>query len=102
MKASRLELHTQLEELLGNKNVYYNPPASKQMQYDAIRYSLSSINSRFANNIRYKNMDCYELIVISRTPDPEVVSKILNLPYTSLSRPYTSDNLYHYPITIYY
>lgn len=100
--ASRLELQTKLEELLGNRNVYFQTPNNVVMQYDAIRYSLSNIDSQFANGKRYKNMNCYDLIVISRKPDPEVVGKLLELPYSSLGRPYVADNLNHYPITLYY
>lgn len=100
--AGELKLQTKLEELLGSRNVYYQPPTNIMMQYDAIRYSLAGINSRFADDKRYKNMKQYELIVISRRSDPEVVDKILELPYASLGKPYVADNLYHYPITLYY
>lgn len=100
--ATRTELQTTLESLLGSRNVYYNPPQNLEMKYDAIRYSLSNIQSNYANNNKYKNMKCYDLIVISKRPDPAVVEKILELPYSSLSRPYPSDNLHHYPITLYW
>lgn len=100
--ASRLKLQTKLEELLGNRNVYYQPPANKVMEYDAIRYSLSRKDTKYADDRRYKNMDCYDVIVISRLPDPEVVEKILDLPYASFNRHYVSDNLNHYSITLYY
>lgn len=98
----RSKLQTKLEELLGSRNVYYQPPETVRMQYDAIRYSLGTPEARFANDKRYTHLTCYDLIVISRKPDPDVVDKILYLPYTSLSKPYTADNLYHYPIKLYY
>ena len=100
--ASRLDLHNILVELLGSGNVYYQPPESIQMSYDAIRYSLGEPDAKFANDKRYLNTKCYDLIVISRLPDPEVVDKILELPFTSMSKPYVADNLNHYPIKIYY
>lgn len=100
--ARRLELHEILCELLGNRNVYYNPPETVKMQYDAIRYSLGKPEARFANDKRYSHLKCYELIVISRSSDPDVVDSILELPYTSMGKPYTADGLSHYPITIYY
>ncbi len=100
--ARRLELHEILCEILGNRNAYYDPPASVEMSYDAIRYKLSKINTRNANNKKYSSMRCYEAILISRDPDPESLEKILQLPYTSAGTPYTADNLHHYPITIYY
>lgn len=99
---TRLELQSTLETLLESRNVYYNPPASLLMQYDAIRYSLSDIQTNYANNIKYKNMKCYDLIVISKKPDPAVVNRILELQYSSLGRPYIADNLHHYPITLYW
>lgn len=100
--ASRLELHEKLKELLGSENVYYQPPAKKNMSYDAIRYSLSSMDTKFADDRRYKNTNCYDVIVISRLPDPEVVNKILDLPYASFNRHYVADNLNHYSITLYF
>lgn len=100
--ATQAELQTKLEELMGNKNVYYQPPQALRMSYDAIRYSLSRIDTRHANNGRYKNMNCYDLILITRRPDPEVLERLLDLPYSSLGKPYVSDNLYHYPITLYH
>lgn len=100
--ASRLELHEKLIELLGSKNVYYQPPANKSMSYDAIRYSISRKDTKYADDRRYKNMNCYDVIVISRLPDPEVVDKILELPYSSFNRHYVADNLNHYSITLYY
>ena len=100
--ASRIKLHDKLKELLGSGNVYYQPPAKTNMSYDAIRYSLSRKDSKFADDRRYKNMNRYEVIVISRLPDPEVVDKILELPYSAFDRHYVSDNLNHYSITLYY
>lgn len=99
---SRLELQSKLEELLGNRNVYYNPPANLKMEYDAIRYSLGGVQTTNANNAKYSKTKRYEGIVISKKSDPEVVDKILELPYTSLGTPYKADNLNHYPFTIYF
>lgn len=100
--SSRIDLQSKLEEFLGSRNVYYQPPSTVMMSYDAIRYSLSKKDTRFADDIKYKTMNCYDLIVISKKPDPEVVEKILDLPYTSLGKPYAADNLNHYPITLYF
>lgn len=100
--ASRLELHNELKNLMGSENVYYQPPESLKMEYPAIRYSLKNIESTFANNARYSLQIYYELIVISKTPDPEVIHKLLGLPYCSFDRHYKSDNLNHYVFTLHY
>ena len=100
--ASRVELQTKFEELLGSRNVYYDPPTSIVMKYDAIRYSLSTIKSNYADNKYYSKMICYDGIVISKKNDPDVVDLILDLPYCSPGKPYVSDNLHHYPFTFYW
>ena len=100
--AERLDLQSLLEELLGSRNVYYKPPESTKMQYPAIRYSKKKIESVHANDSKYLMKDCYELIVISRTPDHPVIKKLLELPYCIYDRPYIADNLYHDVLIIYY
>lgn len=100
--ADRLDLQSLLEELMESRNVYYKPPESTKMQYPAIRYSKKNIQSVYANDSKYLLRDCYELIVISRTPDHPVIKKLLALPYCSYDRPYVADNLYHDVLTIYY
>ena len=100
--ADRLELHSVLQELLGSSNVYYQPPESIKMQYDAIRYSKKTIDSKYANDRKYSTIDCYEIIVISRLPDNPVIKKLLSLPYCSYDRHYVADNLHHDVLTIYW
>lgn len=100
--ADRLELHSVLQELLGSSNVYYQPPESIKMQYDAIRYSKKTIDSKYANDRKYSLIDCYEIIVISRLPDNPVIKKLLSLPYCSYDRHYIADNLHHDVLTIYW
>ena len=100
--ADRLDLQSLLEEILESRNVYYKPPESIKMQYPSIRYSKKKIQSVYANNSKYLMRDCYELIVISRSPDHPVIKKLLALPYCSYDRPYVADNLYHDVLTIYY
>lgn len=99
--ANRLDLDTKFREILGSGNVYYNPPASVQMHYDAIRYSLKKIENKFANNSVYQQNNCYEVTVIYRDPDSDLPRKILQLPMCSHDRQYVSDNLYHDVFTIY-
>lgn len=101
--ASRLKLHEELCEILGTKNVYFQPPASVKMIYPCIRYSLSSVDSIYANDKNYKNTKRYEIIVIDRDPDSDIYEKILNhFEMCGFDRPYVSDNLNHWVLTLYY
>ena len=100
--ANRLDLQSILEELLESRNVYYQPPESTKMQYDAIKYSKKNIMATYANDRKYSMMDCYELIVIATRPDHPVIKKLLELPYCSYDRHYVADNLHHDTLTIYF
>ena len=100
--ASRPNLQTELEELLGSKNVYYQPPASVQMKYPAIVYSRKDIDNTFADNLVYNQSHSYEVIVIDQDPDSVFVEKISKLPTCRFDRHYTADNLNHDVFTLYY
>lgn len=100
--ASRLKLQSKLEELLGNRNVYYQPPSSVTMSYPAIRYSKSKPDVKRADNEVYLKTNCYEIIVISKRPDEPVIEEIEKLPNSRWERHYVSDNLNHDVLTLYY
>lgn len=100
--ATRQQLQSKLEELLGSRNVYYQPPEKKKMEYPAIRYSIKDIKSTFANNTPYSFSRCYEIIVIDTMPDNPVIDKLLRLSYCTFDRHYTADNLNHDVFTIFY
>ena len=100
--ASRLDLQNKLEELLGSRNVYYQPPESLKMSYPAIKYSKSIISSRHADGMKYSNFTRYEIIVLDNMPDNDVIQKILELPLSSFDRHYVSDNLNHDVINLYF
>lgn len=100
--ASRLQLQTELEELLGSKNVYYQPPASVKMSYPAIVYSRKDIRNDFANNDVYSQNRSYEVIVIDKNPDSEIVDRVSRLPMCRFDRHYTSDNLNHDVFILFY
>lgn len=100
--ASRLELQKTLEQILGSRNVYYQPPESVKMNYPAIKYSKNRITTRKANNSVYSKNTQYTITVIDKKCDNPVIDKILELPYCSYDRRYMSDNLYHDVLTLYY
>lgn len=97
------ELRAILQEVLGYVNLYFQPPDSVLMKYDAIRYSRKTFKVKWANNRSYNIRDEYEVIVISRDPDSELPRKIQeHFMCCRPGRQYMADNLYHFPFTIYY
>lgn len=99
--ASRLDLQTKLEKILGSRNVYYQPPSSVTMNYPAIVYFRKSIDKVYANDSTYRTLTPYEVIYVRKNSESEIVDRLLELPYSSYDRNYTSDNLHHDVLTIY-
>lgn len=100
--ARRVELQGILEELLGSRNVYYQPPASIKMTYPAIVYTRDDIDQHYADNSPYKQTHAYMVTVIDKNPDSEIVNKVSSLPLCSYDRHYVSDNLNHDVFTLYF
>ena len=100
--ATRVDLQNVLEELLGSRNVYYQPPESLKMNYPAIVYARKTIDNSYANNSVYKQNYAYEITVIDKNPDSEIVNRISKLPTCRFDRHFKSDNLNHDVFTLYY
>ena len=43
----RLELQEKLEQLVGNSNVYFQPPASVMLSYPCVIYSVGSGDAKY-------------------------------------------------------
>lgn len=102
MAKTRLMLQTKLEELMGNRNVYFSSPTGQKMNYPCIKYNLVNARVDNADNIDYMTRKRYTLICIDADPDSVIPDKILKLPYCSFDRTYTSNNLNHFVFTLYW
>lgn len=100
--ASRLDLHEILCGVLNSRSCYFQPPSSVRMQYPAIVYSRKDVEKRSADDMAYRKLPSYELVLIDKNPDSEFVDKLLDLPYCSFDRHYESDNLNHDVFTLYF
>lgn len=100
--ANRLDLQRVLEELLGSKNVYFQPPESVKMKYPAIVYARKDIENTFADDSVYKQDYAYEIIVIDKNPDSDIPIKVSQLPRCRFDRHYKANNLNHYALTLYF
>ena len=98
---SRLQLHELLLSL-GTKNVYYQSPANITMNYPAIVYEKSKIDSEHANDNVYIKNNKYTVTVISKTVDDVLVSKISDLRTSTYDRHFISDGLHHDVFNLYY
>lgn len=100
----RFKLHEELCELLGSRNVYFQPPDSLKMQYPCIRYSISGMSKLNANDKVYlKTCNEYAITVIDTDPDSDISTRILaHFPMSRFDRGYTSNNLNHHTLTVNY
>ena len=98
----RILLQKKLEEILGSREVYYQPPDSIKMRYPAIRYNRKDIDARYANKKVYSSMTAYEIILMDVNPDSVFIQKIMELPFCSYDRHYTAENLNHEVFTLYF
>lgn len=101
--ARRLELHEKFCELLGTRNVYFQPPASVKLKYPCFIYKVANRNDLKADDKRYRDYVRYEVTFITRDSDSEVPDEVLStFRYVSHERNFTLDNLHHDIFTIFY
>ena len=104
MPKSRLEVQTYLEELLGSKNVYYNPPESIKLEYPCIVYHLQDLDSTAADNSPYVRFDRYSITYIYRSEsDSDFSRKLAETSGFLHDRNFKMDNLRHdaFTLTVY-
>lgn len=101
---SREELQEKLEEALGSKYVYFQPPDGFQMYHgNRIVYSREKISFDKADNIKYRGYVRYSVILISKDPDWPLFLEFPTLfRFCDHERGYKSDNLNHEVYTLYY
>ena len=95
------EFNRLLQDILGSKNVYYQPPAELKMKYPCIRYERSNLDKRSADNHGYILSRAYNVIYISKTQDDDVIMRLARLPLSRHDRSYKASGLYHEVFTIY-
>ena len=102
MAKPREALQVLFEELLGSRNVYYQPPESFKLNYPCIVYEWSDIHADSANNKAYRKHNQYTVTYIDEDPDSEIPDKLLELKYCGFDTRYTADNLKHDVFTLYF
>lgn len=101
--ARRLNLQNEFIQILGTRNVYFQPPASVKLKYPCIVYKIASRNDLKADDIRYRGMIRYEVTFITRDPDSETPEEMMeHFHYIAHDRNYPADNLHHDVFTLYY
>lgn len=98
----RLQLQSILETLLGTEYVYFQPPASVEMQYPCIVYHRDTADTRYADDIPYRRTKQYQVTVIDRNPDSLIPDKVAQLPLCKHRRTFPANNLNHDVFALYF
>lgn len=99
---NREDLDAILCSTIGSEFVYFQPPESLKIQYPCVVYSLASFYEPKADNMTYHRKRVYDMVYITKDPDDPMIETLADLQFCSMKKPYTADNLHHYPYTIYY
>ena len=102
MAKNRNDLDALLCAILGSEYVYFQPPENTKLHYPCIIYSFSNFDTTKADNKDYLRGRRYEVTLIHRDPDNDLVDKLQDLLYCKLDRTFKNDNLYHYAFTLIY
>lgn len=99
----RLELQQKFEDILGTRNVYFQPPETMKLQYPCILYFKTNVPVSYANDSVYKYKQGYTVTYVDKDPDAEMPFTILkSFKYCRIDSFYKSEGLNHTKLTIYY
>lgn len=102
-KDRRMELGRKLRQILGNNNVYFQPPNNSKIEYPCIIYSKEKPSQVRADNKVYLMNQKYEILTIDWDPDSAIAEDVLNaFDSCTINRNFVKDNLHQTSLTLYY
>ena len=99
----RLKLHEELCDILGSRNVYFQPPESVKLKYPCIIYDRAHGDTRFADDRPYTFEMSYDVTLVDADPDSHFIEDIAS--HFSMcvhDNHFAVDNLNHDVFRIYY
>lgn len=100
---TREELQAHLEELLGSRNVYFQPATNTKINYPCIVYRLEEYADKYADNKRYISFKKYIITHIYHKYSSNLHEQFRNsFMFLDGPKPAVADGLYHDVYTLYY
>lgn len=100
---SRLNLQSELEELLGSDRVYFQPPSSVTLKYPCIVYNLDNTYVAPADNAKYMKFNRYHVKHMYKNYDNQLKDVILDhFQMISHDNEMIADSIYNDDFTLYY
>ena len=97
----RLTIQSELETLLGSRNVYYDPPPSFKLKYDCFVYELRRMDRKLADNHKYLLTPIYQVTYITKNPDSPLIMELARKMNWNFMNSFTKDNLHHFVYEIF-
>lgn len=100
MARSQSELQAVLEEVMGNGNVFFQPPAI--LPDPCIKYERDSSWSASADNLKYLFLKRYQVTVIDRDPDSPTPDRVEALPHCGFATFFVANGLNHWVYNLFF
>lgn len=98
----RTDLQDVLEEILGSREVYFQPPETVKMKFPCIVYERLPGRTLHADDAPYAWMRRYQVTVIDLDPDSDIPDRVEKLKTCTMTSQFTADNLNHFVFNLYY
>lgn len=98
----RIELRTLLNSFDNIGKLYFQPRENIEMDFPCTVYRRDSSSTTHADNVKYRHMKRWQLTHICRDPDCSVTDQIEALPLCTFDRTFTSGDLNHSVLNIYF
>ena len=99
---TRAEVQKLLEEVLGSKNVYFQPPPNTSIKYPCFVFKFNKFHRRNADNTPYILTGCWEVHHMYKSVNNDLKEKMLFIaPWVEYDRRIVADGVYNDYYTIY-
>lgn len=91
------ELFSSIPEV---QKVYFQPPNNISMVYPCIRFQLSNITTKYADDLPYATNNRYLVTIIDENPLSAIPDAVKKFPTASFNNFYVAENLNHWVFSI--
>lgn len=96
----RMKLQDELQSIMGDSMVCYQPPESVKLSYPCVVYMLDNVVAYHADDRAYRRTNRYSVTLMTKNPVPDELEQLLDLQGASFDRHFVSDNIHHFALNI--
>jgi len=102
--AQREALHDYLVEVTGldSDDIFFQPPEDRLLEPPYIVYERDDESVQHADNFPYRKALRYQVTLVDRNPDSDIVDKLRDLPLCAFNRHFATSGLNHDVFVLYH